>query len=173
MKRWIKIAGIIFATPVVLVIILGCTYIILNWQGIIEPDQRGDPHARHKLLIASQGSEFKEELVTDLLQRLKSDTVFVSIRDCTSLNEEIKTDWDAILIIHTTQIHGMPEAAMNYLERVPDLSKVVLITTSGGGDETVSEFDVDAISTASRMASVDKIADWTISKVKIILANNI
>jgi hypothetical protein len=121
-------------------------------------------------LLASQGSEFKDQLLKDVVQQLESDTVFLSIIDCTSLEQEEILDWNAIIIIHTTQIHGMPKAAKNYLTKIPDLSKVVLVTTSGGGDEVVTEFDVDAISTASRLVVTDTIAKWTVSKVVNIIA---
>ena len=173
MKRWIKILIAVIATPIVIIIIFASAYLIMNLQGVIEPYQVGNPDAECKILITSQGSKFKDKLLEDLVYQLKSDTVYMSILDCTSLDEEKVTDWDVILIIHTTQIHGMPEAAKNYLERVSDLSKVVLVTTSGGGDEAVTEFGVDAISTASRLASIDKVAGWTISKVQNILVAGI
>lgn len=97
----------------------------------------------------------------------------MSIIDCTSLNEKNVTDWNANVIIHTSQIHGMPKEVRAYLSRVPNLHKVVLVTTSGGGDEVVSEFDVDSISTASRLSSIDTIIKGIISKLAIILETDI
>lgn len=171
MKKWIKILITIIAIPVVLIIIFISYYLLSNLQGVIDSYQVGDPQAKYKILLASQGSEFKEKLLLDIVQQLESDTVFLSIVDCTSLEKEEILDWNAIVIIHTTQIHGMPKAAKNYLTKIPDLSKVVLVTTSGGGDEIVTDFDVDAISTVSRLSIKDSITNWTVHKVQDIMVS--
>jgi len=171
MKRWIKVGLAIIGVPIVIVAVLASVYLIRNIQGVVEPYQLGNPDARYKVLIASQGSTFKNKLLENLIHQLQGDSLYLSIVDCTSLDGETKTEWDATIIIHTTQIHGMPEAARSFLETSTDLSKVVLVTTSGGGDEAVTEFDVDAISTASRISSTDKIADWAALKVKNILVS--
>ena len=169
MKKWVKILIAALATPIVLIIIIICIWIVMNWQGVIDPYQVGNPDSHIKVLIASQGSEFKDKLLNDLVQQLKSDKMYMSIIDVTSLEKENVTDWSAVVIIHTTQAHHMPKSVRTYLERFSSLSKVVLVATSGGGDEMVTEFDVDAISTASRLESVDKIYKRTISKVENIL----
>jgi len=171
MKKWLKILIAVIATPIVLLFIFACYYVITNWQGVIEPYQVGNQDSQYKVLIASQGSEFKDKLLLELVQQLKSDTVYMSIVDCTSLAEEAVTDWDAIVIIHASQAHGMPKSARAFLESFPDHSKVILVTTSGGGDEKINEFEVDAVSTASRLSSTDMISDWAVAKVKHILSN--
>ena len=165
MKKWIKILTIIISIPVVLFIILVGTYIVMNWQGVIDPYHVGNPNAPHKVLIASQGSEFKNKLLKDLVQQLESDIVYLSIIDCTSLKKENVTDWDTIVIIHTTKAHQIPNYVKTYLQRFSNLSKLVLVSTSGGGDEVVTEFEVEAISTASRLADTNKID--TVVKIEL------
>jgi hypothetical protein len=66
----------------------------------------------------------------------------------------------------------MPKYVSGYLQQFPDLSGFVLVSTSGGGDEMVTEFEVDAISAASQMSYVPEIADLVVSKVENILASN-
>lgn len=170
MKKWVKILIAALATPIVLIIIIIGVWIVMNWQGVIDPYQVGKQDAHFKVLIASQGSEFKDKLLNDLVQQLESDRIYMSIIDVTSLEKENVTDWNAIVIIHTTQAHRMPKSVRTYLERFSSLSKVVLVATSGGGDEMVTEFEVDAICTASRIALTDKISSRTISSVENILA---
>jgi len=172
MRKFIKILILIIAIPLVLLLIFISVYLITNIQGVIEPYQLGNPHAKHKVLIASQGSEFKSLLVEEITQRIQSDSIFISVLDCTSLDVENSDTWDATVIIHTTQIHGMPEEARSYLSRSDDLSKVALVSTSGGGDEVVTEFEVDAISCASHLSLTDTLAKWTISRLDHILAKN-
>ena len=172
MKKWIKILVIILSTPVVLFIVLLGAYIIMNWQGVIDPYEIGDPKAPQKVLIASQGSDFKNILLEDLVQQLRSENVYLSIIDCTSLKKDNTPNWNAIVIIHTTKVHQMPKYVSAYLQRFSDLSRFVLVSTSGGGDEMVTEFEVDAISTASRLSDAEKIALRVASKVEDILASN-
>ena len=62
MNKWIKILIGIVATPVLLAGILLLIYVLWNIQGVIEPFQRGNPDAKYQILIASQGSEYKESL---------------------------------------------------------------------------------------------------------------
>ncbi len=160
MKKWIKILIAIIATPIVLFGIFLLSYVIINQQGIIEPFKAGNPMGENKILIASQGSEFKNNLVENILYQLKNDQNYFSVIDCTTLGKENDEDWDAIIIIHTLQIHEMPEEAHTFLSRVDDLSKVMLVSTSGAGDDVVEGFDVDAISSASRSTAVPIIVKW-------------
>ena len=63
----------------------------------------------------------------------------------------------------------MPESAEEFLKVSSDLSKVILVTTSGGGDEEVKNFDVDAVSTASRLSATPQIVKSVTDKLEIIL----
>ena len=172
MKKWIKVVLIILSVPIILIIALLSAYIIMNWQGVIDPYQVGDPNAPKKVLIASQGSDFKNILLEDMVGQLKSDNIYMSIIDCTSLKKDNSTDWNAIVIIHTTKVHQMPKYVSTYLQRFSDLSRFILVSTSGGGDEMITEFEVDAISTASRLSDANKIASRVVSKVENILSAN-
>lgn len=63
------------------------------------------------------------------------------------------------------QIHKMPEEAQSFLSKTDDLSKVMLVSTSGGGDDFVQGFDVDAISAPSRSAKIPLIMEWITTKI--------
>jgi len=60
----------------------------------------------------------------------------------------------------------MPREAELFLKRSVDLSKVILVSTSGAGDDKIEEFDVDAISTASRISIIHKVISWLIPQVE-------
>ena len=169
MKRWIKILLIVLSTPVIIFILILATYIIMNWQGVIEPYQVGNPNASMKVLIASQGSEFKEDLSRKIIKKLENDSIYISVIDCTTLKKENAEDWQAILIMHTTKAHKIPRYVSTFLEGLSDYSNLVLISTSGGGDEVITEFEVDAISTASSRSLTDTITGLAISKINNIL----
>ena len=116
MKKFLKILLTIVLSLVTILIILITTYIIVNIQGVIEPFQIGNPHATNKLLIASQGSEFKDNLLRNLVQELETDDNYLNIVDCTQLDDKDTVDWDVIVIIHSAQIHKMPKAAELFLK---------------------------------------------------------
>jgi hypothetical protein len=59
------------------------------------------------------------------------------------------------------------------LEGLSNYSNLVLISTSGGGDEVITEFEVDAISTASSRSLTDTIAGLAISKINNILQEDL
>jgi hypothetical protein len=160
MKKWVKVLLWIIATPVSLIVIFMLTYIIMNTQGVIEPFQSGNPHSENKILIASQGSDFKESLVDEIIYAFSNSETFFSVIDCTSLCDVSAEEWDAIIIIHTMQIHKMPAKAKEFLDKKTNCSNIMLVCTSGGGDEIVTKFDVDAISSASRMNEIDPIISW-------------
>lgn len=155
-----KVLIAILATPIVLLGLSLAVYVLVNRQGVIQPYQVGNPNAETRILIASQGSEFKNTLVEELISQLKSPETYLSVVDCTTLNNENADEWDAIIIIHTLQIHKMPEQAEVFLKEMNDYPKVMLVSTSGAGDDTVEGFKVDAISSASRKANSPAIIKW-------------
>ena len=172
MKNILKILLTIILSLVTIIIILFTTYIIVNIQGVIEPFQVGNSQAKNKILIASQGSEFKENLLKNLVQELETENNYINIVDCTKLDDENEPDWDAIVIIHSAQVHKMPKEAELFLKRSVDLSKVILVSTSGAGDDKIEGFEVDAISTASRITITHKVINWLIPSIESKLLKN-
>ena len=166
MKKVLKILLSIIISVVVIIFILLGTYIVVNIQGVIEPFKVGSPNAKNKILIASQGSEFKNNLVKTLVQELETEDNYLNIVDCTKLDDENESNWDAIVIIHSAQVHKMPKEAELFLKRSVNLSKVILVSTSGAGDDKIKDFEVDAISTASRISITYKVINWLIPTIE-------
>jgi len=104
-------------------------------------------------------------LALNLVDHLKGSQNYLSVIDCTSLGDENDDEWDAIIIIHTLQIHEMPDEAQSFLTEVNNLSKVMLVSTSGAGDDVVEGFNVDAISSASRDSAIPIITKWVIKRL--------
>ena len=165
MKKWIKILIAIVATPVLLFAGLLLAYILMNSQEIIEPFEHGNSNAEKRILIASQGSEFKNMLVQSLIDQLESNQNYFSVIDCTTLDNENDENWDVIIIIHTLQIHEMPKEAKVFLSKVKDISKIMLVSTSGAGDDKVEDLKLDAISSASRITAIPEITIWVKEKL--------
>lgn len=166
MKKWITILLWIIGTPIVLMAVLLLAYILANKQGVIESCQIGDKNAKYKILIASQGSDFKNQLVDRFVLELKNDSTYLYVMDCTNLKEKELEGWDFYILIHTMQIHKMPKEADVFLSKMEDLNNVLLVSTSGAGDEHYKKLKIDGISTASRSIAIDPIMKWALPKIR-------
>lgn len=162
---------VIAAIPAVPIIAFGI-YLLVNLQGVIEPFQVNSPDAEHKVLIASQGSRFKNRLVSDLVDHIKHNPICISVIDVTSLSEANEADWNAVVLIHTTQMGRMQPNAKEYLGHAKELNKVILVTTSGSGKWRNEEFKIDTLTSASKMIEVRVLINTINHRLEAILSKN-
>jgi hypothetical protein len=167
MKKSTKIM-IIAAIPAVPIIAFGI-YLLVNLQGVIEPFEVNSPDAKHKVLIASQGSRFKNMLVSGLVDSIKDTPTYIRVIDVTLLSEVSEADWNAVVLIHTTQGGRMQRDAREYLGRAKELDKVILVSTSGSGKWRTEEFDIDTLTSASRKAKVGPLTNTVTHRLEAIL----
>jgi len=104
------------------------------------------------VLIASQGSDFKDAVVAGLVEHLKRRSAYVKVIDVSALPGIQETRWDAMVVIHTWEMRKPPAAVRVFVDRVRNRDKLLVLTTSGAGDFKME--GVDAISTASKMVDV-------------------
>ena len=105
--------------------------------------------SKYRVLIATQGSEFKDAVVAGVIAHLKPRQVYIKVIDVSALPQVKEENWNAIVILHTWE-NWKPQAdAKHYLERVKNRKKVIVLTTSGRGDFKME--GVDVITTASVM----------------------
>jgi hypothetical protein len=105
-----------------------------------------------RVLIATQGSPFKDAVLAGLVEHLKTRAARAQVIDVATLAKVHAADWDVIVILHTWEMHKPPPAVAAFIDRVPDRHKLVVLTTSGGGDFRMP--GVDAISAASKRVDV-------------------
>ncbi len=146
----LKIFLIIVGIIVVALIVLFGIYLILNRQSVVEPFAVGNPGLEKKVLIASQGSDFKNAVVESLTTHLENRQVYAKVIDVTSLGEVNEDEWDALVVIHTTEQWKLQPDVDEYLARAQNMDKVILVTTSGSGDWKTDKYDVETITSASR-----------------------
>jgi len=170
MRKSTKIV-VITAIPAAPIIAFGI-YLLVNLQGVIEPFEINSPDAIHKVLIASQGSGFKNMLVSGLVDRIKDSPTYIKVVDVTSLSEVNEADWNAVVLIHTTQRGRMQPDARKYLGRAGELDMVILVTTSGSGKWKTEEFDIDTLTSASRKAKVGLLVNTITHRLEAILRKN-
>ncbi|KPK72752.1 hypothetical protein AMJ87_03825 [candidate division WOR_3 bacterium SM23_60] len=148
--RVLKIVLIIIGAIVVILVVLFGIFLLINRQGVVEPFAVGNPTLDKRVLIASQGSSFKNTVVESLTTYLET-KAYVKVIDVTSLAEVNDDEWDALVFIHTTEQWKLWPDVDEFLARAQNMNKVVLVTTSGSGDWKTDKYDVESITSASRM----------------------
>lgn len=146
----LKIFLIVIGIIVVVLVVLFGIYLIINRQGVVEPFAVGNPELEKRVLIASQGSDFKNALVESLTAYLEN-KAYVKVIDVTSLAEVNETEWDALVFINTTEQWKLWPDVDEYLAHTQDMGKVILVTTSGSGEWKTDKYGVESITSASRM----------------------
>lgn len=134
---------------------------------VIQPFEVNSPELSSRVLIASQGSEFKDEVVRELVAGLKSDSVYIRVIDVSQLSEINETEWSAIAILHTWENWKPQPDAKQFVENSKAPGKLVLLSTSGSGVDKMS--GIDAISSASIKDQAPDLAHKMILRIKKIL----
>lgn len=132
--------------------------------------ERGLSSLPRHVLIAAQGSPFKDRLVTGLVARLEAQPVYVKVIDVAGLSGIMEKDWQAIVIVHTWEFGTPPKVVSDFTARLAEPGKVVGITTSGSGRERLAGIDV--ISSASVVDDVPALLTRIGAKIDALLAKN-
>jgi hypothetical protein len=109
----------------------------------------GDVSIPQHILIATQGSAFKDALVNGIVTYLKPRGAYVDVIDVSALASIRENDWMAIVVIHTWEFGEPQHDAWAFINRLQDKSKLIDVTTSGSGRQMIHGIDV--ISAASVM----------------------
>jgi hypothetical protein len=123
-----------------------------------------------QLLIATQGSEFKDAIVSNVIKDLESNEVYIKVIDVTSLGEVSPEEWDAILIIHVFEIWQPQVDVAQFIRSNYDPDKMVVMSTSASGELQMDE--VDGLSGASIMENVPEETNRILEKIKEVLVLN-
>ena len=165
-KSLFVILGVIFAF-----------FLLLMWyqyqysMDVIEPYAINSPSLEKKLLIAAQGSEFKDKVTTGIVDRYTSDAIYIRVIDVEELQGIDPKDFNALVIIHTWENSKPPVAVKVFIDRIEnDRDKIVVLTTSGEGSYKVK--DVDAIAGESILEDAPVFVKEIISRLDSILKAN-
>jgi hypothetical protein len=150
---------------IVLFVIIFGIYLLMHRQGVAESFEVGSADSARKILIATQGSEYKKLMVDTLTSRLKGEDVYISVIDISTLTEISQEDWNAEVIIHTTEGYRLPEVVKEYLGRVENPDEVMLLITSGGGEWKPEDCKVDVLTSASRVTDIPENANIIENKI--------
>lgn len=140
---------------------------------VVSQEYFGMASAPIKLLIATQGSTYKDKLTRELIHEINSDNIYIDKCDITHLPHKVPEDYNAIILIHTWEISNPPREVSELLSKIDDSYKVFALSTSGSGDEKIDS--VDGISGASIISEtnvqVDNIVTWIDDSIDTNLNN--
>lgn len=118
------------------------------------------PVGSEVVLIASRSSDFKKLLVAKLHEQLAAVGLAQKTIGVEGLAQVDSTDYAAVVVINTCLAWGLDHNVRTFLDRQEKDENIIVLTTSGKGAwlPDKGEKDFDAISAASTMTSVDKVA---------------
>jgi hypothetical protein len=126
-----------------------------------------DPRSSPRVLIATQGSEFKDAVVAGVVEHLKARAAYVKVIDVSALPGIDSGEWNAIVLVHTWEMRKPPRQVQDFVDRARGAGKLVDLTTSGAGSFKLE--GVDAIASASVVADAPARAHDIVVKLDAIL----
>ena len=157
LKKLVKIA----ITFIVLFFLFMVWYDYTYSMEVVETKEINNTSYPKKVLIASQGSDYKNKVVNKITDYFTSDSIYFQIIDVSLLNEVSPDDWNAIVIFHVWEIWKPEPNAKKFLQDNYNSEKMFVVCTSGSGDNRIDS--TDGITGASSIELVDQDADTIIN----------
>jgi len=138
----------------------------------IIPFEINNSNATTKVLIASQGSKFKDSVVKGILKNYEKDTVYFKVIDIYTLFTVNLDKWDALLFINSWEYGSPPRNVKKFIKNHPEqLDKLIILSTVGSSHIVLK--DVDVISGESIIEQAPKYTEIMVNQLnKIIKRNN-
>lgn len=145
-----------------------CAYYLRDRATAVAGYERGSPALPQHVLIAAQGSDFKDRLVAALVERLERRPAYVKVIDVAALDGIDAASWQAIVIVHTWEFGRPPRAISDFTARQRDPGGIIAVTTSGSGREKPP--GVDVVSSASVVDELPALVEEVATKIEARLA---
>lgn len=147
-----------------------CTLLSMVWYFLTysmdeaQSFEIGDSSAPQKLLIAYQGSEFKNSIVEHVAEHFTTTDIQIKGVDISDLKHIKPEDYNAIFILYSWEIWSAPSAVTNFIDEHPTIHNYVIMTTSSSG---VSKLEnVDAITCESIVGESRNLANQAILQLE-------
>ena len=127
----------------------------------------GDPSTQDAVLIATQGSAYKDRLVLDLLDHLRKDSLYVRVIDVSELHAIQAEEWKAIVVLHTWEMWKPQPDAAEFQRKYTDHPGLIVLSTSGSGEEKLDP--ADGISSASVIEQAPHDADRIAARLRALM----
>jgi hypothetical protein len=157
-----------------LLLLIGCAVRqLLLPQKDLSPSETIGAMDGHVVLVASRSSEFKKTLVEKLIEAVVSAGMAQKTVGVGDLKEIDPSEYDVIVVISSCHAWGLERDVQTFLNRQKKHANIILVTTSGKGGWLPDKGgrDFDAISSASKMTTVDGVVRDVLAKINSRLHN--
>jgi hypothetical protein len=121
------------------------------------PFEVNDSNLETKVLIASQGSRFKDSLVKSILRHYQNDAVYFKVIDVYTMFTVNIDKWDALVIINSWEYGSPPRNVKKFIKNHPDqLDKLIILSTVGSSNIALESIDV-----ISGESIIEKTSEYT------------
>lgn len=165
-----KFLGITVKTLLVVVLVMwlfGAWYKSTYSMKEATPREINDPALATKVLIATQGSKFKDDVVSGVVEKLVDRPIYIKVMDVSQLANVKTSDWTAIVVIHTWEMGKPPKSVSDFITTTNN-GDVIILTTSGDGHYHMD--GVDGITSASKASDVDLCVREILNRIEIKIA---
>lgn len=158
---------------ITIAVVVAGLYLFLSWykyhysMEVAESFEVNTPGLDRRVLIATQGSEFKEAVVAAVVERLRQQPIYIKVIDVSLLGGVDESKWSAVVVLHTWENWKPQLDAKRFMRQVERPERVVVLSTSGAGDEKMA--GVDAITASSSMDKVPQYADAISARIARLL----
>ncbi|RZS99705.1 hypothetical protein [Aquimarina brevivitae] len=126
---------------------------------------------KFEVLIASQGSEFKEALVQSVLKHYESKPINFKVIDAYTLFTVNIDKWDAVVVINSWEYSTPPFNIKKFIKEQPNnRDKLIILSTVGSYNMALEE--VDTISGESIIEKVPEYSAILVDRLDAILTRN-
>lgn len=153
---------------IILLLAFAFWYKVTYSMEIAENKEINSASLSSKILIATQGSTFKDAIVTNIINFYKKDSVHIKIIDVSQLQNSEPGLYKSIVILHTWEYGKPPQVVEQFInENTLYKDKIIVFTSSGAGTNKIE--GVDALVGESIIENASDISDEIIGKIEIIL----
>lgn len=175
MAKKLSLGKKILIIVLILVLLLGggvLAYRLMRAQGVVEDQGINSDIESPKLVIATQQSNYKDQVIAQVIEDLENEEINILITDVTRLEELNDSDWDALVILTTVESSQIQENSYNFLENHKnDFDKIGVVYTADSNDWNDNDLGIDAIASSSSNSNVEECAQAIIDKSNDILEN--
>lgn len=171
LSMWKKIA-IVFIIIIVVAVGGALTYRFIKTQGVVEDYTVNAEIDSPKLVIATQESKYKDEVVRQAIEELKTQDIKIIVTDVTRLSELEDSDWDGMVILTTVESGQIQKDSHDFLEKHKnDYNRIGLIYTADSNTWKNKDIEIDAISSASIKKNTALCVQAIVDKSNAVLEN--
>lgn len=123
-----------------------------------------------KILIGSRKSQFKDAVVSKVVEHFNNDSVYIKTAGLKRIKKESVKQYDVVILVNTCMAWGMDFKVKRFLRKYKNHPHIIVLTTSVDGKWMPKKRGrkFDAICSASGKNLVDKIAEDITGKIEKI-----